>query len=185
MKYSVSAAGSLAVAMMSRSRTCSLRRRTLPASLTWSAAGCSRRTETTARTAGRARPRSGFFSISFRGVARARRTFSSVFGPRPVSVRSCSDSAACFRPSIVETSSSFQMRRAVFGPRPGRCMNSTTSAGMRSLRFASASISPCSTICTIFSSIVLPIPESSLAFPSTASWAIEPPVSRIRCAARR
>ncbi len=77
------------------------------------------------------------------------------------------------------------MRRAVFGPRPGRRMNSTTSAGTRSLRLASASISPCSTICTIFSSIVFPIPESSLARPSIASWAIEPPVSRTRCAARR
>jgi len=58
---------------------------------------------------------------------------------------------------------------AVFGPSPGRCMNSTTSAGMRSLRFARASISPCSTIWTIFSSIVLPIPGSSLAAPSSAS----------------
>jgi hypothetical protein len=64
-------------------------------------------------------------------------------------------------------------------------MNSTTSAGTRFLRLARASISPFSTISTIFSSIVLPIPDSSLALPSTASCAIEPPVSRIRCAARR
>ena len=65
------------------------------------------------------------------------------------------------------------------------CMNSTTSAGMRSLRSARAVICPSFTICTIFSSITLPIPDSSFALPSTASCAIEPPVSRIRCAARR
>ena len=119
VKWSISATGSLAVAMMSRSRTCSLRRRTLPASLTWSAAGCSRRSATTARTAGSARPSSGFCSIFFFGVASALRTFSSVLGPSPVSVRSCSVSAAFFRSSSVSTPSSFQMRRAVFGPRPG------------------------------------------------------------------
>ena len=120
VKWSISATGSLAVAMMSRSRTCSLRRRTLPASLTWSAAGCSRRSATTARTAGSARPRSGFCSIFFFGVASALRTFSSVFGPSPVSVRSCSVSAAFFRSASVSTPSSCQIRRAVFGPRPGQ-----------------------------------------------------------------
>ena len=61
--------------------------------------------------------------------------------------------------------SSFQIRAAVFGPRPGSRMNWTTSAGTVALRFASASISPCSTIWTIFSSIVLPIPCSSFALP--------------------
>ena len=180
VKWSISATGSLAVAMMSRSRTCSLRRRTLPASLTWSAAGCSRRSATTARTAGSARPRSGFCSIFFFGVASALRTFSSVFGPSPVSVRSCSVSAAFFRSSSVSTPSSCQIRRAVFGPRPGRCMNSTTSGGTRCSRLASASIRPSSTIWTIFSSIVLPIPDRSFALPSSASCAIEPPVSRMR-----
>ena len=185
VKYSMSAFGSLAVAMMSRSRTCSFRRRTLPASLTWSAVGCSRRTSTTARTAGSACPSSGFRSIFFRGVASALRTFSSVLGPSPVRVRSRSDSAACLRSSSVSTPSSCQMRRAVFGPSPGRCMNSTTSGGTRCSRLASASMRPSSTIWTIFSSIVLPIPDSSFARPSIASWAIEPPVSRMRCAARR
>ena len=48
VKYSVSAAGSLAVAMMSRSRNVSFRRRTLPASETSNAAGCSPSTATTA-----------------------------------------------------------------------------------------------------------------------------------------
>ena len=68
------------------------------------------------------------------------------------------------------------MRAAVFGPSPGRCMNSTTSGGTCALRLVSASISPVSTIWTIFSSIVLPIPGSSFARPSSASCAIEPRV---------
>ncbi len=59
-------------------------------------------------------------------------------------------------------------------------MKATTSGGIVLRRFASASISPCSTIWTIFSSIVLPIPWSSFALPSSASWAIEPPLSRTR-----
>src|SRR5436190_17862417 len=81
--------------------------------------------------------------------------------------------------------SSSQRRRAVFGPRPGRRMNVATSAGTSAFFFVSAWISPSSTTCTIFSSIVLPIPCSSFARPSSASWATELPVSRIRVAARR
>ena len=81
--------------------------------------------------------------------------------------------------------SSFQIRRAVFGPSPGRRMNDATSAGTSALRFVSACISPSSTTWTIFSSIVLPIPWSSFARPSSASCATELPVSRIRAAARR
>ena len=71
------------------------------------------------------------------------------------------------------------MRAAVFGPSPGSRMKRTTSGGTLPLRFVSASISPCSTIWTIFSSIVLPIPCSSFARPSSASCATEPDVSRI------
>src|SRR5436190_720358 len=81
--------------------------------------------------------------------------------------------------------SSSQRRRAVFGPRPGRRMNVATSAGTSPFFFVSAWISPSSTTCTIFSSIVFPIPCSSLARPSSASCATELPVSRIRVAARR
>src|SRR3954447_16014768 len=81
--------------------------------------------------------------------------------------------------------SSSQRRRAVFGPRPGRRMNVATSAGTSAFFFVSAWISPSSTTCTIFSSIVLPIPCSSFARPSSASWATELSVSRIRVAARR
>jgi len=52
-------------------------------------------------------------------------------------------------------------------------------------RFVSAWISPSSTIWTIFSSIVLPIPGRSFAVPSSAICATPPGVSRIRVAARR
>ena len=84
MKYAVSSAGSVAVAMMSRSRNVSLRRRTEPASDTATAAGCSRSAATTACTAGRPspsslRPSSGFSAWN----ASAFRIFSSLFAPRP------------------------------------------------------------------------------------------------------
>ena len=171
--------------MMSRSRKVSLRRRALPASDTSTATGCSRRTETTASSAPRPSPSSrrsegsSFFSAS------AFSTRSSVFAPRPASVRSCSFSAACFNSSTVVTPSSCQIRAAVLGPRPGSRVNRTTSGGIRPLRFVSACISPSSTTWTIFSSIVLPIPLSCLARPARASSATEPAVSRIRVAARR
>jgi hypothetical protein len=87
--------------------------------------------------------------------------------------------------STVVTPSSFQIRAAVFGPSPGRRMKVTTSGGMIFLRSVSACISPSSTTCTIFSSIVLPIPDSSFARPASANSATEPAVSRMRVAARR
>src|SRR3954447_17826480 len=186
VKYSVSSRGSVAVATMSRSLNVSLRRRPEPASETCTVAGCSRSTETTASTAGRPspssrRPSSGFSALN----ASALRIFSSLFAPSPASPRSCWASAAPFNSSIVVTPSSRQMRAAVFGPRPGRRMNWTTPSGTSARRLSSASIVPVSTIWTIFSSIVLPIPCSSFARPSSASCAIDPDVSRIRVAARR
>ena len=81
--------------------------------------------------------------------------------------------------------SSCQSRRAVFGPSPGSRMKVATSGGTSDLRFVSASTSPVSIAWTIFSSIVLPIPCSSFARPSSASCATELDVSRIRVAARR
>ena len=186
MKYSVSAFGSLAVAMMSRSRTVSLRRRALPASETRSAAGCSRSTSTTASSAGSACPskaRGGPLAFFLRAVDL--RMLSSVLAPRPGSVRSRSARAASFSSASVVTPSSCQILRTVFGPRPGMCRNSTTSGGIVLRRFESASISPVFTIWTILSWIVAPIPGSSLAVPSSASWATGVPVSRTRAAARR
>ena len=186
VKNAVSSPGSVAVAMMSRSRNVSFRRRTEPASETCTAAGCSRSTETTACTAGRPRPSSFRPASGFSAWnASAFRIFSSLFEPSPGSARRRSASAAVLSSSSVEMPSSFQMRAAVFGPSPGSRMNSTTSWGIVDSRFASASIFPVSTIWTIFSSIVLPMPCSSFARPSSASCATEPDVSRIRVAARR
>ncbi len=81
--------------------------------------------------------------------------------------------------------SSCQIRRAVFGPSPGSRMNTATSAGTSALRLVSAWISPSSTTSTILASIVWPIPCSCLALPSSASWATDVGVSRIRAAALR
>ena len=120
VKYSVSAFGSLAVAMMSRSRTVSLRRRALPASQTRSAAGCSRSTSTTASSAGSAWPssaRGGPVAFFLRAVDL--RMLSSVFAPRPGSVRRRWARAASFSSASVVTPSSCQILRTVFGPRPG------------------------------------------------------------------
>ena len=172
--------------MMSRSRNVSRRRRTEPASETFTAAGCSRRTETTASTAGSPCPSSrrdsrGSFGVS----ASAFRIFVSVVAPRPERVRTRSLSAAVFSSSRVVTPSSCQIRRAVFGPSPGSRMNLTTSSGISAFRFVSAFISPSSTTSTILPSIVAPIPLRLFALPSSASCATGPPVSRIRVAARR
>ena len=64
-------------------------------------------------------------------------------------------------------------------------MNDATSGGTSAFRFVSAWISPSSTTSTIFASIVLPIPCSCFALPSSASCATEVGVSRIRAAALR
>ena len=186
VKCSISAAGSVEVAITSRSRKVSRRRRAEPASETLTAAGCCRSSSTSSSRTGSPSPsRRRDSRGSFGSSASAARIFSSLFAPRPVSTRSRCCSAASFSSAIVVTPSSFQIRRAVFGPSPGRRMNLTTSSGTSAFRFVSASISPVSTTSTIFSSIVLPIPESSLALPSSASCATGPPVSRMRVAARR
>ena len=185
VNHSVSAGGSAAVAMMSRSRNVSLRRRTDPASETRSASDELRIVSTTASTAGRPWPSSGRIGSAVAASSIAFRTRSSSFAPTPPSVRRRCCSAASFSSTSVVTPSSFQMRAAVFGPRPGRRRKRTTSGGIWARRFVSAWISPSSTIWTIFSSIVLPMPPSSFALPSTASSAIDPEVSRTRLAARR
>ena len=67
----------------------------------------------------------------------------------------------------------------------GSRRKSTTPAGTRPRRFVSACISPSSTTSTTLFSIVLPMPGSSFAFPSSASSAIGSGDSRMRPAARR
>jgi hypothetical protein len=81
--------------------------------------------------------------------------------------------------------SSCQIRRAVFGPNPGSRMKTATSGGTSAFFFVSACTSPSLTASTIFPSIVLPIPWSFVALPSSASWATDVDVSRIRNAALR
>src|SRR5919202_523685 len=90
-----SAGGSDAVAMTSRSLTASTSRRAEPASSTRSAAGCSRSAATIAS------PTSSALCSSVRGrgasatpAANACRTASSNLGPKPLTWRSCSVSAA-------------------------------------------------------------------------------------------
>ena len=96
--------------MMSRSRNVSRRRRTEPASDTFTAAGCSRRTVTTASTARKPSPSRRLDSRGSGGAcASASRIFVSDFGPSPASERSRSCSAAAFSSSRVVTLSSCQM----------------------------------------------------------------------------
>ena len=167
MKWSISAGASVEVAITSRSRNVSRRRRAEPASETLIAAGCARSSSTSSSSTGQAAaeqpPR--LARVLAAPPPSALRIFSSLFAPSPASERSRSCSAASFSSASVVTPSSFQIRRAVFGPRPGSRMNLTTSSGTSFLRFVSASISPSSTIWTILSSIVLPIPEQALRLP--------------------
>ncbi len=172
--------------MRSRSRTVSRRLRALPASETAIAAGCAASSSTTRRTAGSALPRRWRPSaFSPTPAWSAPRIFCSLFAPMPESSRSRPSSAATRRPSREVIPSCVQMRAAVLGPTPGSRRNSTTPAGTSPRRFASACISPSSVTSTTFCSIVLPMPGSSFAFPSSASSAIGSGDSRIRSAARR
>ena len=100
--------------------------------------------------------------VSVASCESACRIRSSVRAPKPERVRSCSASAAVRRSATVVIPSSFQILAADFGPSPGRRMKLTTSGGTIALRFVKACISPSSTIWTIFSSIVLPIPRKLL-----------------------
>ena len=94
--------------------------------------------------------------------------------------RSRSDSAAALSSSSVSTPSSLPDARRGLRPE-ARQLHEEDDLG-RDAGLASSSapaISPISTISTIFSSIVLPMPCSSFARPSSASCATEPDVSRI------
>ncbi len=117
--------------------------------------------------------------------ASAASTRSSVFGPSPERSRSCCASAAARSSSTVVIPSSCQSRLAVFGPRPGTRMISTSPSGILSRSFWSAFRSPVSQSSTIFASIVPPIPGICVAVPSSASRATGAADSLIRAAARR
>ena len=120
-RCSASAAGSSAVAIRSMSLQVSAQRRTEPATSTRLAAGCSRSAAASSSAIGRTfessrRPGPSPGSPSRSSEARM---FSSAFGPRPLTSRICSASAAALRSSIEAMPSSSKRRRAVFGADAG------------------------------------------------------------------
>ena len=166
-KCAVSAAGSVAVAITSRSRNVSRRRRALPASETSTAAGCARSASTTSRTTGSpmpSRPRRGSSApwpfrerlqdLRLGPRAHPRERAQALAPPPPPSARRASSLRARARSGPRSS-----------GPSPGSRMNEATSPGTSARRFASASMSPVSTTSTILASIVLPMSGSSFALP--------------------
>ena len=117
---------------MSRSRTVSRKRRAEPAIETSTAAGCAATSASTAREPRQRRARAA------RGAARsARRRLRELDEDPLLELRPdardrraarCA-SAAARRSATVVIPSSCQIRRAVFGPSPGSCMNVATSGG--------------------------------------------------------
>ena len=184
-RNSASSFGSSAVAMMSMSLLVSAQRRTEPATSTRCAPGCSRSAAASSSAIGRTvesrrRPVPSPGSPTRSSEAS---TFSSAFGPSPLTWRIFSSSAAFFRSSSVATCSSSQSRRAVFGPIPGTRVTSTSVAGNFAFSFAAAGISPVSSRASIFSASVLPTPGISVARPARASSSTETGLSRIALAA--
>ena len=118
---SESAVGSSAVAMMSMSLQVSAQRRAEPATSTRLAAGCSRSAAASSSAIGRTLESSSRPGPSPGSPSRSSEasTFSSAFGPSPLSSRICCASAASFRSSIEAIPSSSKRRRAVFVPSPG------------------------------------------------------------------
>ena len=118
---------------MSRSRKVSRRRRTLPASETWSAAGWARSASTTAsdgrQPVAEQRPRG---RLRLRALLQRLQDVLLDLRPEPGQRPQALllGRVAQTRRRVVTPSSS-QIRRAVFGPRPGSRMNATTSAGIR------------------------------------------------------
>ena len=81
--------------------------------------------------------------------------------------------------------SSFQIFAADFGPSPGRCMKRATSGGTCALRFVErVDLAVVDDLDDLLLDR-LADPGELLARPSSASWATEHGVSRIRVAARR
>ena len=163
----------------------SAQRRTEPATSTRWAPGCSRSASASSSAIGRtvessSRPGPSPGSPSRSSEAR---TFSSAFGPRPLTSRIFSSSAAFFSSSSEEICSSSQSRRAVFAPSPGTRVTSTRVGGNFAFSFTAAGISPVSSRASIFSASVLPTPGSSVARPARASSSTETGLSRIAFAA--
>ena len=182
-----SAAGSEAVAMMSRSLTESALRRSEPATSTRSDAGCARSAPTICSAIGTARDSRirGAGPPSSSCSARTRLRFSSAFGPNPRSPRIWPASAAARSASSESTPISSYSRRARFGPKPGRCMTDSSPLGNLARSFTAAGISPVSSSARSFSSSVLPIPGTVVTLPSRVIAMIDTDESRTALAALR
>ena len=169
--------------MMSRSRKVSRRRRTLPASETLSTSGLRAQLLDHGEHRGQPLAEQRPHLDRARAPRRAPSGSSPRFAPRAPAAPAAA--APPRRPSARRASSArapARVARAVFGPSPGRCMNcDDLGRHLAPCAWSAPRSRPLSTIWTIFSSIVLPIPGSSFARPSSASWAIEPAFSRTRC----
>ena len=172
-KCPISAAGSVAVAITSRSRKVSRRRLTQPASDTSTAAGCSRSASTTSRTIGSPTRAGPGAEWSAGTSSSAFRIFASVVAPRPggaqpLLLRRLLQPGDRRHPELApDPRSGFraEARQPHERRRPRRAPRHGVSSGRASRRSSTTSM--------IFDSIVLPIPGSSFAFPSTASSATE------------
>ena len=166
-KCAISAAGSVAVAITSRSRNVSRPRRTLPAPETSTAAGMrAQRLDDLAHDREPDAEEAAPLGLGPEALRERLEDLLLALRAEPLERRG----PAAARPparssSSVVTPSSRQIRAAVFGPSPGSRRNWRTSAGTSARRFSSAAIEPVSVISTIFASIVAPIPGSSFAEP--------------------
>ena len=182
-----SAAGSEAVAMMSRSLTESAWRRAEPASSTRSEAGCARSASTIASPMLSARLQ----QHALRGPRRRCRRrsspapISSNFGPKPLDRRAA---AGPRRRRAASPASRCPARRTAAAPSSARGPAAASCpagrAGTSRAASAAAGIVPVSSSATSFSSSVLPIPGSAVTVPSRVIAATETVASRAALAAR-
>ena len=173
LKASISAGASVAVATMSRSLHVSASRRALPATRRASAAGCSRSASTSARRP-RA-PESRRRAPAGRRRRRGERRQDLLLGLRARSPRA--SRRRCALGGLLQllerwsTPSSLVDPARRLRPEPRHVHELDEPRRDQRLPLVGALISPGSTSSTIFSSIVLPIPESSSALPGVRELA--------------
>ena len=172
---------------MSRSLTESARRRTPPATSTWTAAGWRRSSSTIASPSSVARCSSSSRGAAFSATpdANAASTDSSNLGPKPLTPRSFCSAAAVRSASSESIPSSSKSLRARLGPRPGSRVRSISPGGNLARSFSAAGIVPVSSSALSFSSSVLPIPGSVVTRPSRVSALTDVDASRTALAALR
>ena len=168
-KASSSAGASIAVAIRSRSRTVSRNRRAEPAIDTCTAAGCSLSASATATSRGSAVPSSARGGPSRLRLRKRGQDLLLGLRAEPGDVAQLVRLGSRAQPSDRRDPELLPDPARGLRPEPGSRRKRTSSSGTAAFRFVSACISPSSTTWTIFSSIVLPIPCSSFARPSSAS----------------